>query len=154
LGFHFKEFPADAGITKSDVDKIFAMAFDKWSKVIPMSFNQVDRDPNITIQWTSRIHNHPDKPFNSDDELAHGFGPFDNYTGFICFNNDVQWSKNENENTERISIINNAVHEIGHILDVRHNLSNENSVMWPYYPQKTILDAEDISYIQSLYGER
>ena len=89
--------------------------------------------------------------------LAHAYFPQD---GRVHFDNDERYSENGGTTgwwwSEKVyqSLSYVALHEFGHTLGLGHS-DNDDAVMWPYARTgNPSLHSDDISGIQSLYGEQ
>jgi len=88
------------------------------------------------------------KPFKGASVLAHAFYSAD---GRLHFDDDERFTKEGNIWGAK-SLIHVAVHEIGHVLGLRHS-NVEGSVMWPTTSKGTSkLHRDDIAGIRDLYG--
>ena len=135
-------------------DKILCQAFDSWSKVTDLSFQQIttQNGANILIDVGSGPSSHFDGPLGT---LAWAYlPPTGNYNGQLLMKFDTEelWAKSGDEGT---LLLNVASHEIGHLLGLDHS-SVDTALMAPYYSASVFCpqDNDDISRIQSLYGKK
>ena len=106
------------------------------------------------------VTNEQDCKYDFDGEggtLAHAYYPQD---GRVHFDNDERYSENGGttgwwwSEKEYQSLNYVALHEFGHTLGLGHS-DNDDAVMWPYARTgNPSLHSDDISGIQSLYGEQ
>ncbi|MFD8320425.1 matrixin family metalloprotease [Kitasatospora purpeofusca] len=136
----FSVNPAGANLSPSVVTSTVAKAFSVWQGSLgglftfsPVgaggdvhgSFGLADLDPDFgTIGGV----------------LASGAYPPD---GSLNFDRSEPWTA--------VSLLNAAVHEIGHILGLAHS-NNPASVMYPAIRKTAVVDAESIDAVRSLYG--
>ena len=106
------------------------------------------------------VTNEQDCNFDFDGEggtVAHAYYPED---GRVHFDNDERYtyigSTSESwwsaQILESLSYV--ALHEFGHTLGLSHS-NNDDAIMWPFIGTRNpSLHSDDISGIQSLYGEQ
>jgi hypothetical protein len=146
---------------KPDIwDAEFRMAFDAWSEVTPLTFEQTDvgYDADIMIDVSGR------EKFGfgrSGDILAWAQLPSNkNFDGTLwsVFDLAENWILPE-ANIMGVwppaGIILRAVacHEIGHLLGLRHSI-DPNALMYPYLNNVLKPREDDIRRIQLLYGKK
>ncbi|XP_043360133.1 stromelysin-1-like [Dermochelys coriacea] len=135
-----------------DVDAAIKKAFTVWSKVIPLTFNRVDRgDADILISFAARVHN-DFNPFDGPGgTVAHAYAPGNGLGGDAHFDEDEDWTKG----SQGSNLFFVAAHEFGHSLGLFHS-RHPDSLMYPvyrYFDSKTFrLHQDDINGIQYLYG--
>ena len=127
-------------------------AFDVWEKETNLEFeNKSSGDIHIEIKFETKEHLDND-PFDGfGGTLAHAFFPL--YGGYVHFDDDEDWTVNSYHGT---SLLMTASNELGHSLGLSHS-NVKTSLMAPFYRgyEKNLeLDADDISGIQILYGEK
>ena len=127
-------------------------AFDVWARATNLKFERkFSGDVHIEIRFERRAHG-DDDPFDGEGgTLAHAFFPV--YGGDVHFDDDEDWTVNSYHGT---SLLMTASHELGHSLGLSHS-DVKTSLMAPFYRgyEKNLeLDADDISGIQILYGEK
>ncbi|MQM14102.1 hypothetical protein Taro_047031 [Colocasia esculenta] len=147
----------NAGLS-SDVRAVFARSFARWSSVTTFSFSEADSgSPDITISFARGNHGDGDaRAFDGmGGVLAHAFRPT---IGLLHVDADEEWvvqgdvTKASSENAMDLESV--IVHEIGHILGLRHSDVRE-AIMYPYISARTRkveLANDDIWGIQNLYG--
>jgi Matrixin/Clostridial hydrophobic W len=130
-----------------------ANAFNTWSQVIPIDFVESSSSPTFKIGF--HTGNHGDgAPFDgANGVLAHAFYPppcGGVHAGKMHFDEAELWRVN-GSNFDLESV---ALHEIGHLLGLKHS-NVPNSIMYAYYGGvRRTLTSDDIAGIQSLYGRR
>lgn len=141
-------------LSEGDTLSAIASAFSIWSKVIPLTFTEVnDDEADILIEFAKGNHG-DEKPFDGiGNVLAHAYPPPPNNgnpTGDVHFDDSETWVMNEF--TTGIDLITVAAHELGHSLGLHHS-DNKDSLMYPSYSGiHRFLHEDDINGIQSIYG--
>ncbi|KAH0672151.1 hypothetical protein KY290_024392 [Solanum tuberosum] len=136
------------------VKAAFRRAFDKWSKVTPLTFKETDSYRLADIRIGFFVRDHGDgNPFDGPMKiLAHAFAP---PTGFFHLDGEENWvvdSEYLKEGTVDLESV--AVHEIGHLLGLDHS-SEKEAIMFPTLEdgtRKVELSRDDIKGVQMLYG--
>ena len=134
-------------------DGLIKEAFDSWSKVSTLEFEQVgDRNSaNVIIDIGSGQSSHFDGPLGT---LAWAYlPPKPDFNGQLLmkFDTDEIWITDPSKKGTLLKNV--AAHEIGHILGLSHS-SVEGALMAPYYAvnvDRPQFD-DDVKRIQSLYG--
>ncbi|KAI4382573.1 hypothetical protein MLD38_008523 [Melastoma candidum] len=138
--------------------QVFARAFQRWSEVTPLTFNETSnyRRANIRIGFYTGDHG-DGEPFDGVmGTLAHAFSPpnglfhLDGAENWVV-GGDVTTASSDSDAIDLESV---AVHEIGHLLGLGHS-SVEESIMYPTISSRTRkvqLTSDDVSGIQVLYG--
>jgi hypothetical protein len=132
------------GLSQRAVDGILASAFQQWQAATRFfSFTQLPLQvpPNTDIQIQFGGAN-LDSRFGSPGGVA-GAGAYPE-AGRLFFDASEPWSTGN-------LLLQIALHEIGHVLGLRHSTSR-SSLMYPYDMSRTTLDSETIRAIRSLYG--
>jgi len=126
-------------------------AFNTWQSVSTLTFTQVyiPSDADLVVKWVTK--NHGDGfPFEGADDsaLAHAFYPETKYKGELHFNDDKKWTVDGGDyDLETV-----ALHEIGHLLGIKHS-SEFGAVMNPYYwGIHRTLEFDDIDAVTALYS--
>ncbi len=120
--------------------------------------------PRIRIEFRT---GEQDEMFaKSKGTLAYAYFPGQgDASGKVVFNDDNLWSTTGkgvphiNQGGQHVVlktyILEHVlIHEFGHMLGLRHNKYEKESVMYPYYSCILDLSASDIARIQNKYGER
>lgn len=139
-------------LSRRDVDVTMRKAFDVWSKVTNLRFEEkTSGKAHIEIRFEKRAHG-DDDPFDGEGgTLAHAFFPV--FGGDAHFDEEEHWTVDTPRGT---SLLMTAAHELGHSLGLSHS-SDRTALMAPFYRgyEKDIsLAQDDIEGIEALYGER
>jgi len=134
-------------------DNEFRLAFDSWSEVAPLTFEQVDqRDEfDIIISVGSRKREGFGR---SGSTLAWAQLPSTKkFDGILLSKFDLaeNWIL-PNQEEDGIILRTVAAHEIGHLLGLHHS-DDKNALMYPYVNDALKPREDDISKIQRLYGK-
>ncbi|GLJ20534.1 hypothetical protein SUGI_0373610 [Cryptomeria japonica] len=142
-------------ITQTEMQTVFASAFQRWAAVIPLTFTETDdfSSADITIGFFYGSHG-DGNPFDGvGGVLGHSFAPED---GRLHLDGAESWTVNLESNSPMtaIDLESVATHEIGHILGLGHS-SIQEAIMYPSIPAQTIkvdLQNDDVEGVQGLYG--
>ncbi|KAH0652805.1 hypothetical protein KY289_030483 [Solanum tuberosum] len=132
----------------------FKRAFDKWSKVIPLTFKEMDsyRSADIRIGFFVRDHGNGN-PFDEPMKiLVHVFAP---PMGFFHLDGEENWVVYDEYLKEgMVDLESVVVHEIGYLLGLDHS-SEKEAIMFPTLKdgtRKVELSSDDTKGVQMLYG--
>ncbi|WP_179282664.1 matrixin family metalloprotease, partial [Streptosporangium subroseum] len=153
LTYSFVNTGADR--TAAEVRAAVRGAFDRWSAVSPLRFNEVVGASDIQIGWYSGNHGDGNAFDGSGNVLAHCFSP---PPGGGSFSGDVHFDEAETWTVDTpprgIDLATVALHEIGHGLGLNHS-SDTSSVMFAsYVGMRRDLTPDDIAGISAIYGGR
>ncbi|MCB0495654.1 MAG: matrixin family metalloprotease [Cyclobacteriaceae bacterium] len=152
------------GISSIRQKEIFAEALNKWAAVTPLKFHEASdaSQADIVIGFGTGSHcelysivgeSCTNQAFPSS-VLAHSYFPAQGIiSGDAHFNDDIFWKDGFSSGFE-YSLLETAIHELGHSLGLEHS-DDENSIMyWQALPGviKHELTNDDILGIQALYG--
>jgi hypothetical protein len=139
-------------ISNADALATFSSSFAKWANVTPLTFRQVGQGQSADIRIRFARQDHGDGANNAFDGkgkvLAHAWGPGNgdnNIAGDAHFDEDENWTP---EYLSKVSL-----HEFGHSLGLDHS-NITTAVMYKFFNNQDILQPDDITGIQSLYGPR
>jgi predicted Zn-dependent protease len=153
---HFRYYVAGRDtdeLTKEEWDGELKLAFDSWSAVTPLTFEQVEAAEEV------------DLVLSAGRRRREGFGrqggvlawaqlpPTRNYDGILVskFDSAEHWTLPDSD-THGIVFRAVASHEIGHLLGLGHS-DDPDSLMYPYITASVSPESDDIKKIQRLYGK-
>ena len=155
-------------LTASQVRTAVEEAYQLWSAVTPLQFEQVaDWGPGPTDVHYPPLPDMPVMRFEqhgmdgggngTSNELAHAWMPFwgTALAGDVHFDGAEPWSTHPSSGIDLLEV---ATHEIGHGLGLDHQPATINAIMNPLYgarfsgPGTGFLLADDIAGIQAQYG--
>ncbi|XP_046457263.1 uncharacterized protein LOC124204261 [Daphnia pulex] len=152
LTYKIKNYTTD--MTKSDVDREIARAFQMWADVTDLTFVHLNNESaNVDIEILFASGEHGDCPSFNDGPggtLSHAAFPVNG--GDAHFDESETWTLNSDKGTNLFQV---ATHNIGHSLGLEHT-NVTKAVMYPIYEYSSDfkLDKDDIEGIQQLYGEK
>ena len=153
---HFRCYVAGrdtAELTETQWDGELKLAFDSWSEVTPLTFEQVDRASEVDII------------ISVGQRRREGFGrsggvlawaqlpPTKNFDGTLLSKFDVaeNWAL-PGSGDAGIVFRSVAAHEIGHLLGLPHS-TDPDSLMWQYLSSAVAPKLDDVKKNQRLYGK-
>lgn len=150
LTYKFHNYASKGGLTPAKQRSIVLKAFKQWENISPFSFSDVtgsSSSPDITISFFAKGHGSCPFPFdNVGQDLAHAFFP---EVGTVHFDDDETFTDGTPNGINLFSV---ALHEIGHLLGLKHSLHAAaimHSIYKAYDPnmQLTNDDKNGIDYI-------
>ncbi|WKY09599.1 hypothetical protein Q1695_002171 [Nippostrongylus brasiliensis] len=162
LTYSIENFSPD--LPREDTKRAIREAYDEWSAVTPLEFEEVPAGSgaDIKVRFGSGNHNDP-WPFDGKGGvLAHATMP---ENGALHFDDDEKWvymDAKKISSGDYTDILAVAIHEGGHTLGLSHS-RDETSIMAPFYHEtvdsrgnyvRPTLKRDDIQSIQDIYGPR
>ncbi|KAL5722318.1 hypothetical protein ACHQM5_005854 [Ranunculus cassubicifolius] len=131
---------------------VISRAFSRWAKVTRLTFAEAQYGSHADIEIGFYRQNHGDgESFDGRGGIvAHATPP---QSGLFHYDAEENWSTNPTSSSQT-DLESVAVHEIGHVLGLRHS-SNSGAIMYAsLYPGeiKRDLQRDDVQGIQTLYG--
>jgi len=163
LQYAFENFTPD--VPQSAVQAALARAFSTWTAECGVTFTQVDaaQPHNISIAWRSAFDSdydlvgadvaHADYPGACSEVNPGGVTPL-HFDGSECgWTDDGLWERDDTLVVPVYDIETVALHEIGHILGLRHS-PIPGDVLYGAVPKKAkrVLAPNDVLRIKFLYG--
>lgn len=143
-------------IDEDDVGELIRAAFDRWVRVTPLTFYEVDdpADAQIRISWETDDHGDGNPFDGAGGSFAHTFPPGTSpLSGDIHLDGSETWVAHGWEGpVSSIGLYPVAVHQIGHALGLGHSADPAAVMHDSYTAGKIALGADDISAIQGIYG--
>ncbi|KAK4875146.1 hypothetical protein RN001_011568 [Aquatica leii] len=142
-------------LNKAAVDENIKLAFDIWAVNSTLTFTKVNSNPDIMIDFVTRVHNDL-KPFDGPGGVyAHAYYPSTYLSGDLHFDEEEDWKIMTAAGVDFFSV---ALHELGHSLGLGHS-NLKRAVMhssYKFIDKKRGLEADDKLGIYSLYvlGEK
>lgn len=127
--------------TNPELEYAFRMALSFWAEVLDMSWHE-DDSSNCSIQLVDGTP----EILKSTIVARSQFTDWDNFQGWIAFNPKVRLNSNEMYLT--------AVHEIGHMLGLKHNSSARSVMYYLDLEGQEYLDTADIALLSSRHKMR
>ncbi|KAF3773975.1 Matrix metalloproteinase-21 [Nymphaea thermarum] len=139
----------------ADLRPVIREAFETWALYSPFDFTEtsIDRNAQLHVGFYKGRHLNCPIPFEGpNDMLAHGFYP---RSGKLHINADIIWAIDpeilkDTENSYDVQSV--ALHEIGHVLGLRHSAVPE-AIMYPSLDSQTRkvdLHGDDIAGINAI----
>ncbi|KAF9590923.1 hypothetical protein IFM89_000468 [Coptis chinensis] len=143
-----------SGVEVIDVQTLrplISRAFARWAAVTQFTFAeaQAGAKSDISIGFYRGAHGDTESFDGPGGVLAHAYAPT---IGVFHYDADENWSTNPT--TTEIDLESIAVHEIGHLLGLRHSQITEAIMYSSFRPgeRKRELQADDVQGIRTLYG--
>ena len=151
-------------LSANKVNDAIAKAFATWEAAIPIHFEFVEGDNSAKFKLSWVVKDHGDgQPFDDTGALiAHAFFPpicGGVFAGLCHFDEDERWMIGQNALQQRFDLQTVALHEIGHLLGLKHS-TDRTSTMYPDYifandiEERRKLSPDAVTAIQSIYGSR
>lgn len=139
----------------ANVDRETRKAFAFWQQQTGFQFHESDESHAANINIMFVRGNHGDGlPFDGNgNKLAHAFLPYSKRRGEMHFDSDEVWSFLNTSVLNTFDYYTVAIHEIGHILGLRHTRDN-SSLMYPiykFYDKSQRLSYEDLKLLKLYY---
>jgi len=152
LSYRISKYPSSSILSRSQVDRTMRKAFDVWSRVTDLKFEEKRSGKvHIEIRFERRSHG-DDDPFDGEGgTLAHAFFPV--FGGDVHFDEEEDWTVDTPKGT---SLLMSAAHELGHSLGLSHS-TDRGALMAPFYrgyEKNPSLAQDDIDGIEALYGKK
>lgn len=138
---------------------IIGESFGRWAKVCALRFREAEIHESAELSVAFHHGSHGDgNPFDDSggpdgNTLAHAFFPppaGGTWAGSLHFDEFETWKDQPGGAGTRL--YNVSLHEIGHLLGLRHS-QDTAAIMYAYYAEdRNDLRADDIAGMQSLYG--
>jgi len=130
--------------------KALKRAFLRIGQVIPVRFRyKKNQDVDIAITFSSDDQYFKNRP----NALAYAFVGTMSQDIDLVYNESYFWTLNREVGNNKYDLEIVAIHEILHVLGLRHSSIND-SVMWPNYQGIYDMNEDDISKLQAIWGIR
>lgn len=158
ITWHVDENSLTPDMEKYKVLFAFEQAFNKWAEVLtPITFQPVAaiNDAQIVIKFKN--NGDTDLPYQFDSTtLAYAFAPQDTSLGLhadMFFNDAYKWD--EIHKAGSIYLFKVVVHELGHCLNIGHQTSDIQDIMYPIYQPvgNVIINSDTRKGIHDLYKQ-
>jgi predicted Zn-dependent protease len=143
-------------LPQADQDNILRAAYNAWSAVVPLTFQQVaaNQQHEIDIVFTTLTNGDTGLDGPGGVQAYARFPGSNPIDGDIHFDDDENWAPGMN--TAGCDLLRVALHEIGHALGLDHNTTDNTTLMWPYcnnpgYPGAPMPD--DRAGMRNLYRD-
>tara|TARA_R110000824_G_scaffold128568_4_gene289502 strand:+ start:18284 stop:18931 length:648 start_codon:yes stop_codon:yes gene_type:complete len=135
-------------------DGEFRLAFDSWSEVVPLTFEQVRANEEFDLYITTGKRRREGFGKSGGTLAWAQLPPSRKYNGVLMSKFDLaeRWVLPSNSE-EGVILRSVAAHEIGHLLGLGHSI-DQDALMFPYINNSLKPMADDIGQIQRLYGKR
>ena len=132
----------------------------EWKSKVNMREARAGETPFIRNDWSDKEHDNlfAERPGTLYYAYFPGQGSF---SGLMVGNDDYLWGGHPGVQplptgggAKIYDLQHTTIHELGHILGLRHEAIDRNSVMWPSYNEQRIPQDNDISRIQAKYDSK
>lgn len=162
---HYSYENVTADVSESRAKGAVARAFTTWAQHCPVTFEEVDKtaDHEISIAWRDAFDSdydlvgadiaHADYPGTCAEVNPGGAKPIHFDASECKWTDDVNWARDDTLLIPVYDIETVALHEIGHILGLRHS-SVPGEVMYGAIPRRAqrVLASNDLARISYLYS--
>lgn len=123
--------------------KTIKQSFNPWAKESALQFTFIDdsKDADIRISF---------EKFDGNNKTALGRGWFPP-VGTIKLNADKPWNIDQHIFGSTVDLFTVMLHEIGHVIGIKHSDAKEATMYYSYQGKKLALDQDDINAVQHLY---
>ena len=132
----------------------------EWKSKVNMREARAGETPFIRNDWSDKEHDNlfAERPGTLYYAYFPGQGSF---SGLMVGNDDYLWGGHPGVQplptgggAKIFDLQHTTIHELGHILGLRHESTDINSVMWPSYNEQRVPQDNDISRIQAKYDSK
>lgn len=146
LTYSFHNYASNGVLNSTQQRKIVRKAFTQWEEIGPLSFVDVtdnaslSNSSDITLSFFTLQHSPCSHDFDGENGvLAHAFFP---ESGHVHFDDDETFTDGVSTGKNLFSV---ALHEIGHLLGLKHSAKSDaimHATYKPYKPNMNLTDDE------------